>query len=145
MATPVVAGVVALLVKIPVLAFLLLAYAGLCILPLLGIRWSQWLAARPRLQLLAAVVGCCFSLVIAITFATQAVGGASFVYAIIAAIMLLAAIVEGWRAVVTYSTEKRRDDSPASRVVQWSIPCIRSDPKPLIPARRDSDFLPVTL
>jgi hypothetical protein len=122
MATTVVAGVVALLVKIPVLAFLLLAYAGLCILPLLGIRWSlrwsQWLAARPRLQLLAAVVGCCFSLVIAITFATQAVGGASFVYAIIAAIMLLAAIVEGWRAVVTYSTEKRQDDSPASRVVQ---------------------------
>jgi hypothetical protein len=118
MVTTIVAGVVALLVKIPGLAFLLLAYAGLCLLPLLGNRWSQWIAARPRLKMLDAVLNFCVYLAIAITLAIQAVGGASFAYALIAAIVLLAAVAEGWRAVATYSPEKRREDPPASRVVQ---------------------------
>jgi hypothetical protein len=118
MVTTIVAGVVALLVKIPGLAFLLLAYAGLCLLPLLGIRWSQWIAARPRLKLLDAVLNFCVYLAIVITLAIQAEAHASLAYAVIAAIVLLAAIAEGWRAVVTYLTEKRREDPPASRVVQ---------------------------
>ena len=121
-ATTVVAGVVALLVKIPVLAFLLLAYAGLCIFLLLFIRWSlrssQWIDARPRLKFLVAVLNCCLYLLFAIAIANQAVGRAFFASALIAAIVLLAAIAEGWRAVVAYSIEKRREDSPPSRVEQ---------------------------
>ena len=50
--TTVVAGVLALIVNIPIVGFLLLASAGLGLTPLLFIRWNQWLDARPRLKLL---------------------------------------------------------------------------------------------
>lgn len=121
-ATTVIAGMVALLVKIPVLAFLLLAYAGLCIFLLLFIRWSlrsrQWIDARPRLKFLVAVLNSCLYLLFAIAIGNQAAGRASFASALVAAMVFLVAIAEGWRAVVAYSTEKRREESAASRVEQ---------------------------